>query len=41
MPIRAGRFSDLVELVAWLVHLRRKPRAGILLSVDPQPVSAG
>ncbi len=41
MPIRVGRISDLMEPVAELVHLQRKPRAGILLSIDPQPASAG
>ncbi len=36
-----ARFSDLAEPLARLVHLQRKPRAGIVLSVDPEPVSAG
>lgn len=34
-----ARFSDLVEKVTGAVGLRRKPRAGIVLTVEPQPTA--
>ncbi len=34
-----ARFSDLVEKVTGAVGLRRKPRAGIVLTVAPQPTA--
>lgn len=34
-----ARFSDLVEKVTGVVGLRRKPRAGIVLTVEPRPVA--
>lgn len=36
-----ARFSLLVDPVARLLRIRRRPRAGILLTVDAEPVSAG
>ena len=36
-----ARLSDLVEQVTGRVGIRRAPRAGILVAVDPQPVSEG
>jgi PPOX class probable F420-dependent enzyme len=34
-----ARFSLLVDPLAKVLHIRRKPRAGIWLSVDPEPSS--
>lgn len=34
-----ARVSDLVEKVTGAVGLRRKPRAGIVLTVEPQPAA--
>jgi PPOX class probable F420-dependent enzyme len=36
-----ARVSDLAEPVARLLHLRRQARAGIVLTVDPEPLPAG
>lgn len=33
-----ARFSDLVDAVTSKVGIRRRPRAGIVLTVDPAPV---
>ena len=37
----AARTSDVVAKAASLVGIRRAPRAGILVAVEPQPVSEG
>ncbi len=36
-----ARFSDLVEPLARVLRLQRKPRVGIVLTVGREPVSAG